>query len=325
MTVSRVINDEKNVRASTRESVKASIAELGYSPNQAARSLAGADQIHVGLLYDNPRTTYVSAFLIGGLQQTSLRNIQLSVEQCETVEAAEAAVDRFAAGGIDGVIVPAPLSDSSLVLEALERHDIPTVLVATGRPHSTFSAVGIDDFLAAHAMVDHLIDLGHSRIGFIAGDPNQEASARRLAGYKDAMQKSGLPINEEFIAQGFFTYRSGMDAATELLTLDEAPTAVFASNDDMAAATVAVAHRLGLDVPRDLSVCGFDDTVIAVTGWPELTTIDQPIDEMSRTAVDHLVTKIRARRAGERAARQQIVLDFTLVRRQSDAPPQQRS
>jgi LacI family transcriptional regulator len=118
-----------------------------------------------------------------------------------------------------------------------------------------------------------------------------------------------------------FTYRSGLEAAENLLSLPEPPTAIFASNDDMAAATVAIAHRRGIDVPGDLSVCGFDDTAIAETLWPELTTIHQPIEEMSRTAVDHLLAKIRARRDGTREARRHIVLEHTLVRRNSDASP----
>ena len=170
-------------------------------------------------------------------------------------------------------------------------------------------------------MVDHLVGLGHTRIGFITGNPKQEASERRLAGYREALAKAGLQLNDALIAEGMFTYRSGLDAAARLLALEEPPTAIFASNDDMAAATVAVAHRQGLDVPRDLTVCGFDDTAIAETLWPELTTIRQPIEEMSCEAVDHLIDRIRARRKGKRAAQKHIVLNFRLVRRDSDAPP----
>jgi LacI family transcriptional regulator len=321
MTVSRVINDEKNVRAETRTSVLASIDALGYSPNQAARSLAGADTIHIGMLYDNPRTTYVSTFLIGGLQQTSRRNVQLVVEQSQTPREAEAAIERFATSGIDGVILPPPLSDWMPVVSALDKHDIPTVLVATGRPHTTSSAVGIDDYLAARTMVGHLLNLGHERIGFITGDPNQEASQRRLDGYRDTLAERGIAVDESLIAYGMFTFRSGVESATRLLDQDPRPTAIFASNDDMAAGAIAVAGRAGLHVPRDLTVCGFDDTPIAERLLPELTTIRQPIEEMSRQAVDHLIKKIRARRAGKRAARQHIVLDHELVRRHSDAPP----
>lgn len=321
MTVSRVINDEKNVRESTRKNVLAAIEALGYTPNQAARSLASAGQIQIGLLYDNPRTSYVSAFLIGGLQQTSKRNVRLIARQCATPEEAEEAINRFALYDVDGVILPPPQSDWKPVTDALARHDIPTVLVATGMPHSSFSAVGIDDYLAAHSMVNHLISLGHDRIGFITGDPKQEASARRLDGYRSALEENNLPVDESLIAPGNFTFKSGLEAATTLLELDTPPTAIFASNDDMAAAAVAVAHRKGLDIPGDLSVCGFDDTALAETLFPELTTIHQPIEDMTREAVDHLITKIRARRDGERGKRRHILLDFTLVRRQSDGPP----
>jgi LacI family transcriptional regulator len=102
------------------------------------------------------------------------------------------------------------------------------------------------------------------------------------------------------------------------------PTAIFASNDDMAAAAVAIAHRRGLDVPRDLTVCGFDDTALATTIWPELTTIRQPIVEMSRTALELLLREIKDRKNGRNGAAQHLVLDFDLIRRQSDAPPRER-
>jgi LacI family transcriptional regulator len=121
-----------------------------------------------------------------------------------------------------------------------------------------------------------------------------------------------------------FTYRSGLDAAEQLLDREDPPTAIFASNDDMAAAAVAIAHRRGLDVPGDLTVCGFDDTALATTIWPELTTIRQPIAEMSRAAVDLLVEEVRRRRSGEKDRHQQMLLDFTFVRRQSDAAPRRR-
>ena len=123
MTVSRVINDEKNVRESTRKNVLAAIDALGYSPNQAARSLASADQIQIGLLYDNPRTSYVSAFLIGGLKQTSKRNVRLVARQCETPEKAEEAINRFALSGVDGVILPPPQSDWKPVTTARQWRD----------------------------------------------------------------------------------------------------------------------------------------------------------------------------------------------------------
>jgi LacI family transcriptional regulator len=209
-------------------------------------------------------------------------------------------------------------------LDALTEAGVPTVVVATGSPPSGSAAVTIDDFEAARAMTEHLVKLGHSRIGFIIGNPNQTASELRHQGYLAALADAGLAADESLVVGGLFTYRSGLDGAEQLLDAKDPPTAIFASNDDMAAATVAVAHRRGLDVPGDLTVCGFDDSALATTIWPELTTIHQPIADMSRAAVELLVSAISHRRGGGKDANSHVVLDYTLVRRQSDAAPRRR-
>jgi len=198
------------------------------------------------------------------------------------------------------------------------------VLVASGKPDPRLCAVGVDDYEGAACMTRHLIALGHQRIGFITGRSSQTATACRLAGFRDAMRAAKLPLPAELVAPGAFTYSSGLDAAEALLTLQPRPTAVFASNDDMAAATVAVAHRMGIDVPGDLTVVGFDDTPIATTIWPELTTIRQPIGDMARSAVELLVRQVTARRTGADAPPQVERMAFELVRRQSDAAPRKR-
>jgi LacI family transcriptional regulator len=323
MTVSRVINGETNVREATRGAVESAIDELCYAPNEAARRLAGANQIIVAMLYSDP-SAYVSEFLLGGLEQARKCNVQIVVEKCDDEKAAAAAARRLVANGIDGIILAPPLGDSNRLLDVLETGRTPTVAVSSGRIRDNVSAVSIDDYNASLTMTRHLVSLGHKRIGFIHGDPRQHASALRFAGFRDAMTEAGLAIPEELQVKGLFSYRSGLDAAEQLLDLDRVPTAIFASNDAMAAATVAVAHRRGLDVPRDLSVCGFDDTAIAVTIWPELTTIRQPIVELSRAATDMLVKTIRARKAGKQENARHLLLDFTLIRRQSDASPRSR-
>ena len=324
MTVSRVINGETNVRAATRDAVNAAIAALNYAPNRAARSLAGAEEIRIGLLYSNPSAAYLSEFLVGGLDHASRANVQLLVENCDLGDHDVDAVKHLIRIGIDGVLLPSPLCDNDAIIALLQDANVPGIAVASGRPPANVSAVSIDDERAAREMTEHLARLGHRRIGFIAGSPNQTASERRLEGYRGALAAHGLDFAPELVGQGHFTYRSGLDAAEQLLGLDDAPTAIFASNDDMAAATVAVAHRQGLDVPGDLAVCGFDDTALATIIWPELTTIHQPIADMSRAAMELLLREIRARRAGERPEPSHILLDFTLVRRQSDAAPRRR-
>jgi LacI family transcriptional regulator len=324
MTVSRVINGDTRVRPATRERVDAAISKLNYTPNPAARSLAGAEQIRIGLLYSNPSAAYLSEFLVGMLDQASRGDIQLVIEKCEPGGHEVEAAQHLVSGGVHGLILPPPLCDSTAILAALTEANVAAVVVATGRPPESASAVSIDDHAASLAMTRHLIALGHRRIGFVCGNPNQTASARRLDGYRNALAEAEIAIDDNLIAPGLFSYRSGLDAAEHLLTQEDRPTAVFASNDDMAAAVVAVAHRHGIDVPGDLSVCGFDDTAIATTIWPELTTIHQPIADMSRAALDLVAGEVRRRRAGERPAAQHLLLDFKLVRRQSDAAPRRR-
>jgi LacI family transcriptional regulator len=323
MTVSRVINGETNVRDTTRGAVEVAIDELGYAPNEAARRLAGASQIVIAMLYSDP-SAYVSEFLLGGLEQARKSNAQVIVEKCDDEKAALASVRRLVAIGLDGIILAPPLGDSDRLLDSLDSTQIATVAVSSGRTRDRISAVSIDDYEASLTMTRHLIALGHKRIGFILGDPRQNASALRLSGYRDAMSTAGLAMPDCLQAKGLFTYRSGLDAAEQLLDQDPGPTAIFASNDAMAAATIAVAHRRGLDVPRDLTVCGFDDTSIAVTIWPELTTVHQPIADLSRAATDLLLSNIRARKAGSRVRDRHMLLDFTLVRRQSDASPRRQ-
>lgn len=323
MTVSRVINGEQVVRPATRERVDEAIKALNYAPSAAARMLAGGDEVRVGLLYSNPSSSYLSEFLVGSLDQASRSGVDLVVEKWDEETSIQSVVAHLERSRIDGVVLPPPLCDLGELVDALDEAGIPAVAVATGRAPADMSAVSVDDRRAAYEMTRHLIALGHSRIGFIKGNPNQSASAKRFEGYAQALSEAGLPVLDELIAQGLFTYRSGLDAAEQIMALAEPPTAIFASNDDMAAATVAIAHRSGLDVPGDLTVCGFDDTSLATTIWPELTTIRQPVSEMSRAAVELLVRQLKGRRGGTAQA-EHLVMDHALIRRQSDAAPRLR-
>jgi LacI family transcriptional regulator len=222
---------------------------------------------------------------------------------------------------VDGILLAPPLSDSLSVLQLLQRNEMPTVTIGTQRIEENIPSVSIDDRRAAYEMTRHIIALGHRRIGFIVGSPEQLASELRLKGYRDAMAEAGLEVADELVVQGQFSYRSGLEAAEQLLARIPRPTAIFASNDDMAAATVATAHRHRIDVPGNLSVCGFDDTLLATTIWPEITTIRQPITDMSHAAIELLGRLIRNRRAGVVEECEHLTLAFQLVRRQSAAAP----
>jgi LacI family transcriptional regulator len=321
MTVSRVVNGATNVRAATRDLVNAAIATLKYTPNQAARHLAGGQLVRIGVLYSYSSESYLNEFLVGLLNKASLAHVQLVLQKCQPGKHEGEVAEELLANGIDGLILPPPFCDSRLLIDLVTASDVPAVVVASAQPDPRLSAVSIDDRQAAYEMTRHLLSLGHQRVGFITGHSAQHASARRLAGFREAMAEAGLAVDKRLVVQGLFNYRSGLDAAEILLAQEPRPTAIFASNDDMAAATVAIAHRMGLDVPSDLTVTGFDDAPLATTIWPELSTVRQPIQQMAEAAVDLLMREIRTPSDGPP---EHLLMDFTLVRRQSDAAPRLR-
>lgn len=320
MTVSRVVNGGPNVREATREAVNAAIAQLNYRPNTAARNLAAGEATQIGLLYSNPSAAYLSQFLIGALAAARRAGCHLMLEPCEGESAGEQAeaTRQFAGVEVQGVILPPPLSESAPVQAELAAAGIPWVAIAMGRQTPGTLNVRIDDFAAARAMTEHLLDLGHRNIAFIRGHPNQVASVERYRGFAAAIEAAGIDVSTLPVEQGYFTFRSGTLAAKRILDTASRPTAIFASNDDMAAAAIGVAHRRGLQVPGDLSIVGFDDTALATNVWPELTTIRQPIAQMAEAAVELLLARLRNRTQAETAEQ---VLPFELVIRESAAPP----
>jgi LacI family transcriptional regulator len=316
MTVSRVINGRKDVSPKTRAMVLDVIERLNYQVNVAARA-ARIGSLRVGLLYSNPSPAFESAFLAGASAQCILNGAELVLEHCADLRSQRAAVEKLIASGADGILVPPPLCDSPPALKHLESLGMPFVAVATARPSVGVSAVRIDDYEGARVMTEHLLSIGHVDIGFIKGDPEHTPALLRYKGFRDAMHAAGLPLSADRVAQGMFTYRSGLMAARELLFQPSRPSAIFASNDDMAAAVMAVAHGMQLHLPDDLAICGFDDTPVATTVWPGLTTIHQPITDMARNAVELLLEHIVERRAGRLHQPQHRLMPFQLQVRES--------
>lgn len=314
MTVSRVINRDARVLPDTRARVESAVAQLGYVPNAAARSLAGAQHCRLVLLYANPSAAYLSEFLLGSLHAARSGDAELIVEQFSEGETAQALADRLAAHRIDGVIVPPPLCDRPDLLDLLHGAGQALVQVATGEPAVFAHAVSIDDEAAAHRMTAHLLALGHRRIGFVAGDPGQSVSALRRRGYERALGEAGLSVDAELVAPGDFTYRSGLAAAERLLGMARRPSAIFASNDVMAAGVLHAARERGMAVPEQLSIVGFDDTAIAATIWPPLSTVRWPIRAMARSAAMKLIRP-------EEADREQSLFLTEFISRASVAGP----
>jgi len=313
MTVSRVVNGAKGVRANLRQKVEAAIRDLNYVPNLAARA-ARAGTVKLGVLFSNPRSSNLGEFLMGAFAESARLGCQLVIEPTAGHSRDIDAVRKVVELGVDGLVLPPPLCDSMEAMEILWNAQVPALSFATADPRSYSSAVSIDDFAGARSLTHHLLDLGHRDIAFVRGDPLHSTARSREEGFRAAMAEAGIHIGDGLLLDGDFTYRSGLAVGRDLLERrqQDRPTAVFASNDDMAAAIMAVAHGLGIRVPAQLSVAGFDDTPIASTVWPQLTTIHQPLAQMASAAVEILFEMARQRRAGERIDTHHRRCDFTL-------------
>jgi LacI family transcriptional regulator len=293
------------------------MSELNYSPSLAARRLTGSAPHRIGVLYHNPSTGYLSEFLLGVLEECSRTGTQIIVEKCTGLQhLSEISLTNFLKFGAKHIILPPPLCESKPLLNKLRSVGIAVVAVAPGHSNCGLATVRIDNQAAARELTEHLLSLEHRCFGFIAGPPNQTVSAQRLSGFMAALIEAGIDRRQVLVEQGHFTYRSGLDAAEKLLAARPRPTAIFAANDDMAAATSLVAHRLGLDVPNDISVVGFDDTPIANIVWPALTTIHQPIADMARAAVGLVSDEAHRKHDGGKGP-PQVLHPYRLMIRQS--------
>lgn len=320
-TVSRVLNDEPNVLPQMRQRVMTAVTALNYRPNVYARSLARSRSSLLGLLYYASSAAFVEGVQRGATARCRELGYHLVVESLEdgAADVQHQLEHMISALRPDGLILAPPVCDDERVLATLLEAQMPCVLISPGSAAEALGRVSMDDERAAAEMTAYLVGLGHRRIGFIQGAPAQAAAPWRYRGYVAALRQQGLALDPALVAAGDFTFRSGLDAGDRLLDLADPPTAIFASNDDMAMGAVVTAQRRGLLVPADLSVAGFDDSPMASLVWPQLTTVRQPVAEMAVAAVDLLISRPAA--GSEAGAGSQIVLPHALVERGSTAPP----
>jgi LacI family transcriptional regulator len=319
-TVSRVLNHEAGVHEQTREQVQAVMTQLNYRPKLSARNLAGARSFLIGLMYYDPSATFVGGVQKGAAVRCREAGCHLVVESIENdAPDIEDQVDRMVSAlRPDGMILTPPLCDNPQVLKVLAQRGTPTVLISPGDHDPTLPCVRMDDVRAAEEVTQLLIGLGHERIAFIRGAPDQAASALRYRGFAKAMAAQGLAVDEQLVCQGDFTFAGGVAAARALLALRDRPTAIFASNDDMALGVLTTAQRQGIAVPGEVSIVGFDDSLAATLVWPALTTVRQPMEDMARLAVDMLVTPDGSALPSHTSEEQ--TLPYQLVVRESTAP-----
>ncbi len=317
-TVSRVINREPKVRHDTRERVEDAIAFLRYAPNPFARSLAGNRAFVVGLLYDNPSSSYVIGIQRGALKVCQRENYDLLIHPCDYLSSELPAdvIRLLRQSKVDGFLLTPPLSDDKALLTALRDANAPFARIAPGDHAELATSVFTNDREACAEMTRYLLSLGHRSIGFILGHPDHRAMGDRFRGYMDALANAGVPFNQQMVRQGFNTFESGVECGIELLRQEHRPTAIFASNDDMAIGVMRVAHQSGIRIPDDLSVVGFDDIPLGQQMFPALSTIRQPVEEMAIKATDLLLSHLR----GVLPAGEITLLDSVMQFRESTGP-----
>jgi LacI family transcriptional regulator len=319
-TVSRVMNKEPTVHADTRARVQEAVAALNYRPQLSARSLAGAKSFLIGLLYYDPSAAFVAGVQQGATLGCREAGRHLVVESLRKDDGhMHAQIESMlAALRPDGMILTPPLCDDPEILELLRASRTPCVLISPSTEGHGMAAVRMDDALAAEELTNLLISLGHKDIAFIEG--NQSASDRRRAGYERALKAHRIPVDRRLVVPGNFQFETGVAAAQALFASAKPPTAIFAANDDMALGALAAAQRLGIAVPHDVAIVGFDDSRAATLVWPELTTVRQPLAEMAMAAVDMLLAG--AAKPGEPPPVR--VLPHEVVVRGSTAAPARR-
>jgi LacI family transcriptional regulator len=292
-TISRVLNNEPNVSESMRQRVLSAIATLNYRPLTSARSLATNRSFMIGLLYDNLSPSYIMEVQAGVLEACEARHYSMMVQPLVSTAAdfVERVEDILSRHQPDGLILTPPITDHPQLLDCLRKHGLPFASIAPRHPENCIGVM-LHEREAAAAMVEHLVSLGHRRIAHILGDPEHGAGIWRLAGYRDGLKRAGLEEDPMYMVQGRFSFESGVAAMRQLLALKQRPSAVFAADDDMAIGAIWAAAEAGVSVPRDISICGFDDTMIATQVWPPLTTIHQPVREMGRRATQELLLRV---------------------------------
>lgn len=292
-TVSRVLNDSSKVNETTRARVQAVIEELNFAPNRQARGLAARRSYLLGLIYDVP-TLFINDIQKGMLSVCEGSGYEVVVHACHIendnlVDDVTRFVNR---ANLDGVLVLPPVSDIEILAEKLEEMDCRFVRFSSRLGNKPWKQVVTDYLPAIMDMTGHLVGLGHRDFGFISGPPSHISSQKRHEVFIQALAGHGLKLSKSMTAEGAFTYNSGVKAAKKLLSRKHRPTAIFAANDEMAFGVMNIADEMGIKIPEDLSVVGFDGTPFSTFVIPSLSTIIRQTDEMAHLGTKKLLALI---------------------------------
>ena len=311
-TVSKVMNSKGDVAAATRDRVERAMAEAGYTrPTSRRQRSTGL----IDLVFDYFCRPWATEIIAGVEEVTRSQDYRLVVTTAHGDDQEERWLTRLAQSGTDGVIL-ALTELSPRHRDRLMAMHVPMVIIdPVGQPDPKIPSIGASNWAGALEATEHLLDLGHSRVGTITGPPSMLCSRARLGGYRAAVESAGIELDPSLVVEGNFHFEPALAAALAMLSLEEPPTAIFAASDVQAMGVYEAARQKGLRIPDDLSVIGFDDVPVARWVPPPLTTLRQPLVEMASLAVRILLDP-------EFAARHpRLELATSLVLRSSTAPP----
>jgi LacI family transcriptional regulator len=316
-TVSRTLSGYEHVKAGTREKVLRAAEKLGYVPNQQARSLAGGRSNLIGVLVPSLNNGYVNEIVRGVDEELAKSNYNLILYTTHRHQGKESSyVATIMNGAADGLLLVVPLISTSY-LNALRQQSFPYVLIDQADEMEQSPVVTATNRQGAYEATKYLIGLGHHRIGFVSGLAGLNSAAERLDGYLTALSDHGIPPCPQLVVEGGFLESGGFKAAQRMMALPDMPTAIFASNDLSAFGVMEAIRQNGLRVPDDISVIGFDDIPQASIGYPKLTTVHQPLEQLGREAVTMLLDFLENPTQDNR----RVVLPTQLTIRDSCAAP----
>ncbi|ALS27647.1 transcriptional regulator [Paenibacillus sp. 32O-W] len=315
-TVSKVINGTGRISDKTRKRVTEIMEELRYQPSMVAAALTRRSTSTVGLMLPDLANPYFAE--IARAVEDRGHEFGFSLLICSTdndPSKEEKYLSLMVQKCVDGIMIATSTGQDGLLRELAEQR-MPIVAISRELPSLPVDTVMVDDFMGGYMAGKHLVGLGHRRIGIIAEKLGASSSPERIRGCRQAMAEAGIEADDSLIAEASYTVDGGRKAAARLLGGGEPPTALFACNDVLAIGALQAAFERGLQVPEQLSVVGFDNTMLATITAPPLTTVSQPIQDIGRRAFDALLQEIR----GEKRTKQRLVLLPELVVRRSTAP-----
>jgi len=320
-TVSRVINRSPLLNEETRDRVEAVIRETGYVPNPQARALALRRNFLIGLVHDNPSAQTVlnvQQGILGALRGTEFEMVVRPVDRGSATMLADVR-DFVSRQRPFGVILLPPISENDQLAELCRELGCRYVRMGSAQLDEPANMVASNDRQAVTEATRYLISQGHRRIGLITGPHGFRSARERQQGFEDALSEAGIKLPRSLIADGNYTFESGIAATQSLLDVSPRPTAIFASNDDMAAGVLLAARQRGLGVPDQLSIVGFDDQPLAGRVGPPLTTVHWPMKAMGRSAALKLIADMIDE---DNDVEEPSMFVSTLIKRGSVAPPE---